>query len=415
MVERTLAGRNEARSLPARLQIFGLFLVAFSLPVSFVPAEFGMAFAVLGWFADGIPTRHWKVLPHPLFIPLSIYLAWNILSSLASIHPLHSLWAVLDNEWPLVIMLMLYWLVPDIQTLRRLVVVFCATSSLAMVYAVWQVFAGVELWRGLALDRYGDYYRAVGFYGFYLTFAALAMSVLSLSGNLAVEMKGKMRTLSALIALGSFLGIVGTFARSIWLSLIVLSPVTGFLRSRRLGTILSAGLVLLAAGILVISPATRERAFSIIDMNQNETRLNLWSTSLRMIQARPILGIGEDNFFEYFPSYKVEGFYDTIVHPHNDYLNVAVNSGIPGLVAFVATWVIAIRAGFQAWKKARDPFLKGVSSGGTVAIIGFLLGSFFQNYYGTFANCLGWWFMTGLMMSAWRLSNEKINVHQMSL
>ncbi|MBI5464279.1 MAG: O-antigen ligase family protein [Ignavibacteriales bacterium] len=394
------------RTLPVRLQTFGLFLFAFSLPISFVPAEFGIVFAVLGWAVDGMLNRHWKFVAHPLFIPLSIYIAWNILSSLMSIHPLHSLWAVADNEWSVLIMFMLFWLVPDIRTLQRLVVVFCATSSLAMFYAVWQVFAGVELWRGIALDHFGDYYRAVGFVGFYLTFAAFAMSVLSLSGNLAVELKGRPRALSALVAVLSFLGIVVTFARSIWLGLLVMIPVAGFLRSRRLGTIVSAGFALIAASILVISPATRERAFSIADASQNETRLNLWATSLKMVQARPIIGIGEDNFYEYFPAYKVEGFYDTIVHPHNDYLNVAVSSGIPGLAAFVALWIVAIRTGFQAWKKARDPFLKGVSSGGAVAIIGFLLGSFFQNYYGTFANCLGWWFMTGLMMSAWRLSNE---------
>jgi O-antigen ligase len=116
-----------------------------------------------------------------------------------------------------------------------------------------------------------------------------------------------------------------------------------------------------------------------------------------------LTGVGQDNWDHVFDRYRIEGYYDTIVHPHNDYLSVLVSSGLPGLASFVAIWGIALVVGFQAARRATDPRLRAITSGATFSVLGFLVGSFFQNYYGTFINCLGWWFVTGLLFSGFSL------------
>lgn len=396
------------KTFPQKLTLAGLFLFAFSIPVSFVPAEFGMAFAILGWLADGLMNKRWRFHGHIVLWPIAFYLGWNLLSSLLSPRPLHSLWAWADNEWSVCIMLMLFWTVEDIQTLRRLCYTFLVTSSIAMIYGIWQTFYGVELYRGIELAKMENFYRSVGFNGFYLTFAGFAMSVFFIAASFFIEAKSKARWLLGAAALVAFFAVVGTFARSIWLSFLVAIPAFAFLRGRKMGLILTGSFVAVILAVFLIMPDIRHRAFSILDISANETRLNLWKTSINISKDFPLLGIGEDNFDFYFERYKVEGYYDATGHPHNDYFSALVQSGYPGLIAFIAIWVLAIRTGYQSWRSATDPTLRAAIAGGMMAILGFMVGSLFQNYYGTFANCLGWWFVAGLLMSAVKLESSRV-------
>jgi O-antigen ligase len=162
-------------------------------------------------------------------------------------------------------------------------------------------------------------------------------------------------------------------------------------------------LILVVGGTLTI-PALRYRAESIVEPEKNETRLNLWKTAIRVAEHNPVLGVGEDNWDLVFERFRVEGFYDTTVHPHNDYLTVLVSSGVPGLIGFLAIWGISLWRGFKVARLGRTPMIRAIALGSTFSLLGFLIGGMFQNYYGTFINCLGWWFVAGLLFAADRLN-----------
>lgn len=393
------------KTLPGKITRFGLFLFAFSLPISHVPVQFGIGFALLGWLGDGIFNKRWQVRWHFFFVPLMFYIVWNIIAAAISPRPLHSLGAVLDNEWPLLIMLMMFWTINDVQTLLKLVNTLLVTSSVTMAYAIWQTFGGVELYRNMQLDAMGGYYRAVGFYGFYLTFAALAMSVFFLSVSLFAEEKNKKRWWYAASSLVSFLAVIGSFARSIWLSFAAAIPLFAFSRSRKIGIVSVVFLITITVvGVLTV-PTLKDRLASVMDLSKNETRLNLWTSAIAMAKDYPVFGVGEDNWDFFFERYRVQGgYYDTTVHPHNDYFNTLISSGVPGLLAFVSMWVSALVAGFTTAKKATNEQVRAIALGATFSVLGFLVGSFFQNYYATFVNCLGWWFLAGLIFSAHAVS-----------
>jgi len=296
---------------------------------------------------------------------------------------------------------MLYWTVDDEALLQRIVHVFLLASTAAVLYALWQVVGGVELYRGRPLDPMGwGFYRAVGFYGFYLTFAALAMTVFFFASSFSVEFR-KWPTM--VLAGLSFLAVLGTFARSMWLSFVAAIPLFAFTRGRKAGIAVTIVLLVLIVGGILAVPALRYRAESIIEPGQNETRLNLWKTALKIAEHNAILGVGEDNWDLVFERYRVEGFYDTTVHPHNDYLTVLVSSGAPGFLAFLAMWVISMVTGFKAAKTTRSPILRAIALGATFSLLGLMIGGMFQNYYGTFINCLGWWFVIGLLLAADKL------------
>jgi O-antigen ligase len=397
----TISARFSASLNFQTLMNAGLYLFAVSLPISHVPAQFGIAISVLAWLAQGLVNRQWFISWHPFLAFVALYIGWNILAAAFSARPLHSLAAVADNEWPLLVMLMLLWTVPSPKALKRIVRIFLISSFFAMVYAVVQAFVGIEFYRGMELDPMGGYYRAIGFYSFYLSFGALAMMVFFIAIAFLFEVK-KWRFMSGVVAVVSFFAILASFARSIWLSLGIGIPLLGFLRSKKIGLATTIGLLFVFSLGILTQPALRYRAESIIDLSQNQTRINLWKTAVRISSNNLILGVGEDNWDLFVDRYKVEGYYDTTTHPHNDYLNVLVASGLPGLSSFIGMWIIAITVGIRTWRKSNDPEIKAIALGALLSVAGFLVAAFFQDYYGTFVNCLGWWFIVGLIFSSHR-------------
>ncbi len=389
-----------------KLTRYGLYIFALSIPISFVPAEFGIVIAFIGWFLEGIINKRWQYYPSKLFIPLLFYIVWNILASGISPRPMHSLAALVDNEWPMFIMLLMFSTIDDIDVVKRMLHLWLFTASIAAAYGIWQTFTGIQFHRSGAMSPMGNYFRATGFNGFYLTFAGFMMSVFLIGLCISFH-AGNHRWKYMLAAVLSFTAVLGTFARSIWLSFAVAIPVFGFMKGKRIGSIVTTGFLVIVLFCLIFIPAIRERAFSIVIPSENQTRLNLWRTTVNISMDYPLTGIGEDNFDYYFEKYKVEGYYDATGHPHNDYLNVLVNSGIPGLAAFLSIWIIIIWIGFKTVKNSKDPFLRELSLGSTLAIIGFMVGGVFQNYYGTFANCWGWWFMAGLTMTSYRIYQKE--------
>jgi putative inorganic carbon (HCO3(-)) transporter len=381
---------------------FGILLFALGIPISHVPAQAGIGMAVLGWLGEGLFNKKWSVQWHPAFVPLIGYLGWNAISSALSERPGHSLGAILDNEWPLIIMLMLYWTIEEEAFLKKVVTVFLCSACIAVAYAVWQVVGGVELYRHMALDEMGSgLYRAVGFYSFYLTFAALAMAVFFFATSFSFELK---RWYFVVVSVLSVLAVIGTFARSMWLAFAVGIPIFAFTRSRRFGTILTSLILVVVVGGMLTVPTLRYRIESILDPGQNETRLNLWKTAMNVSEANPIFGVGEDNWDLVFDRFRVDGYYDTTVHPHNDYLTVLVSSGVPGLLAFMSTWCVILVTGMKSATRMQSKTLRSVAWGGAFSLVGLLVGAMFQNYYGTFINCLEWWFVAGLLMTAAKLN-----------
>ncbi|MGD1044670.1 MAG: O-antigen ligase family protein [Bacteroidota bacterium] len=398
-------------TFPKAMSRFGLYLFAFSIPISFVPAEFAIGITFLGWLLEGIFNKHWQYYPTRLFIPLLFYIGWNIIASSISPRPGHSLWALADNEWPMFIMLFVYFIIDDVEVLKRILHLWFFSASVSALYGIWQTFSGYQLHRHETLAHMGNYFRAVGFNGFYLTFAGFIMSVFFVSFCISFQSGiAKNRWKYILVALMSFSAAIGTFARSIWLSFAVVIPIFGFVKGKRMGSIVITVFLVIVLLCVIFIPTIRDRAYSSVLPSENQTRLNLWKTSIHMSKDFPMTGIGEDNFDYYLDRYKVDGYYDTTAHPHNDYLTVLISSGIPGLIAFLSIWFVIIQMGFKTQKNSFNPFLKELALGGTLAIIGFMIGGLFQNYYGTFANCWGWWLMAGLTMASHRfyIEEEKI-------
>ena len=93
----------------------------------------------------------------------------------------------------------------------------------------------------------------------------------------------------------------------------------------------------------------KESSFSHIDNTRSiEARKLTWGKSIEMIMEHPFTGVGGGNWKVVLPKYTLEGYRKgvqngkmSLERPHNDFLWVCCETGVFGLLAFVAIFVLA--------------------------------------------------------------------------
>ena len=107
----------------------------------------------------------------------------------------------------------------------------------------------------------------------------------------------------------------------------------------------------------------------------SETRDEVVRDSIPLILDKPLLGSGGGTFYTAFPAYQSEpysGYYD---NAHNDYVQFAVELGIPataalGSVVFYCLWLCIV-----TMRKRKTALFQGVAFGCAIAIVDMLLHS----------------------------------------
>ena len=81
-------------------------------------------------------------------------------------------------------------------------------------------------------------------------------------------------------------------------------------------------------------------------------RIAHWQAAVSMAQAHPFFGLGLGNFAEVYEDYRLINWEDPLGHAHNLYLNFLAETGVVGLVAYLAFWLIIFRV---TWTTRRHP------------------------------------------------------------
>lgn len=385
-----------------RLALFLFSLWALVLPWSLAAMQIALGLlAAYGAFI-AIHRRRLRDYRHSFFMVLGIYLLFQALSALFSTAPLHSLQAFLNTDWPAFTVPLLVALTLSPAGRRKVFQILLFSASAVSVYALFQFFGGRDIFRGTALTPYGDFYRANGGYNFSLTFAGNQLMAFCLAFTMILYEKEPLRRALYLLAGGLiFASVIATFGRSTWIAAMLVLGLGTWLVNRRLFAVFGAAFIVFAVVLALALPVFQERFLSIFDLAQNETRLNLWKTSVAIIADHPVWGIGPGRFTNLFPLYKVPGFYDTATHAHNDALNMAVGSGLLGLLAWLAVWSLWFYIVFRAWRRiSAQEEDKAMVLASILAIAGILIAGFFQCYYTDLENNIFWWFMAVLGLQA---------------
>lgn len=342
-----------------------------------------LALALLFCGLDCYQRRRLRFELPPFTLPLLVYLSLVCVSILFSPQPAESLLYLKKLlKFSLVFLLFHYFRRRELQWTLAGVMALAGASAL---YALLQYFWLMEV---------DLLHRITGFMSHWMTFSGQMMLSLFLlaaplvcRGSSFPAFGSRPRrfgwTTSALLPLLA-LALLLTFTRSAWIGTVGgMFFLLVWCRPRWL--LLAAPLLVL--GFLALPSSFHQRLASGWDPADTTTRvrLELLETGWGMVRAHPWTGVGprmipsaaeEYRRSREFPDWAYQ-------HLHNNLLQVAAETGVPALVAWLALWLRL------AWdflglvrKKEEDRELRVWSLAGLAALLGFHLAGLFEYNFG---------------------------------
>ena len=186
--------------------------------------------------------------------------------------------------------------------------------------------------------------------------------------------------------------------KSGWIpSLVCIAAIIGF-RSWRAGLVLVPVAALSALYLVTGVIASDEYSVS--------TRFDAWLIMAQIIKVNPIWGLGFANYYWYTPLFPIRG-YAVSFNSHNNYVDIAAQTGLVGLVCFLLfLWEVG-RLGRRLREHVPAGFarayvygaLGGLAGMVVVGMLGDWVLPFFYNVglYGFRSSMLGWLFLGGLV------------------
>ncbi len=386
-----------------------------------IPTEPIMAGIMLVYIFNSLnkPLTDAKFRFHTISILIVIQLSWMFITSLTSTEIIISLKALTARLW---FIFSCYIIVPHLFKDKKNIVKFIMAyaSALAIVVAYTLVIHSQFNFNDKAADWVvSPFYNDHTAYG-----AALAMFIPLMVALLCMKSVSKFVKIVALgFLLWFLLGIVLSFARAGWLSLVVAIGIlfTLFLRIR-FGTIiltLVTGTLLFFAFqteiLLVLGKNSSdseggfenniESVSNISTDASNRERLNRWSCAIRMWEDKPVFGWGPGTYmFKYAPyqlSYQltiISTNFGTNGNAHSEYLGPLAEQGLPGMLIMVAFLLYTTHLGYRLVYTLKEKEDRILFIGIFLSIMTYFVHGFFNNFLDTDKLSLPFWvFMSGIV------------------
>ena len=199
--------------------------------------------------------------------------------------------------------------------------------------------------------------------------------------------------------------LISTFSRGAWIAVVIAVFVICFSVWLRRGLSLKVPIALLVVGALLYMPfhsLISERLFGD-DKGSAEVRIPLMQLAYRMIADNPVLGVGANNFAVAMDRYLTPEFrHGWRFSVHNKYLLVLTETGIGGLLAYLAFLLGTLRTGWRCWK-LQDPLLSPLALGFAAGIAGHMVHMTVDLFHVRAVQQL-LWLVAGLLTAMYRIS-----------
>ncbi|MCH8312195.1 MAG: O-antigen ligase family protein [Nitrospinae bacterium] len=361
------------RWTPALDRVLTISLILFVVFSMFSISITQIAFAIgtVAWLTKVSLTQSWKRVRFPLGIPFLLFIVACILAVVTAVDPGYSVKPLKK----LLQILIFFWAVNSIRDERQrdflvllLVVAGCAAAS----YGIYQ---------GL-LTPVTTATRVEGTMSIYMTFAGILMLVGLVALGRFLLRKPRENWLGVAVLL-IIVCLLLTLTRQAWLGFLTGLIFLVFVWKTRL----LWGIPILLVLALLFAPAgVKERMHSMVDLTDwtLQSRLALWQGGWQVFKDYPLTGCGfrcMDLVHTNYPD--PTGYIKKYRGMHNNFVQLAVDTGLLGLTAWMSIWACYFLALF---KRARGPgensSPRWVIHGSAAAVLGFLAGGFFEvNFY----------------------------------
>ncbi len=258
--------------------------------------------------------------------------------------------------------------------------------------------------------------RAAGFYGHYITFAEVLQLIASLALGLIVVLPGRafIRTRLVLgVALAGYcLALFLSVTRASWAAFAISAGVIILLGASRRTVLICLVLAIPVAvtGLLFLQ---QKRQVGFFDMSDGSTqwRVTVWHEGLELLASEPrhlAVGIGMDSIKKHYLEW---GLFDNgklpIGHMHSTPLQIALERGVPALLAWLIWMGIYLKL---LWSGFRKPDIewaeRGLLLGAFGGTIGFLVSGLVHYNWGDSEVVMVFYLIMGLSLSVIRYGEK---------
>jgi O-antigen ligase len=181
------------------------------------------------------------------------------------------------------------------------------------------------------------------------------------------------------------------------------------LARRRTRILAIVALMLIVAGATIWIQHTRQTKWVDRTDTGTQFRVLMWNDGLRLVRQHPWFGIGMETVRVHYREWNVRAFiqYNVMSHFHSTYLQIAVERGIPALVAWI--WFLTAYGVFL-WRliprlRAQSRFAGAIAVGALAGLAAFSFTSFFHYNLGEESLAMVFFFYFGLAVAMDRILN----------
>ena len=172
----------------------------------------------------------------------------------------------------------------------------------------------------------------------------------------------RLKQSAAFATVGILIGLLCNKSRSAWLTELIVMPVVLFRYLRTNVKIVAVSLLVLAGilGFMAVTPVYHQRVASITNTTtdrSNADRIWAWRSAEKMIKDHPVTGVGPEQFQKhYVKKYKFKQERQGLVHTHNNFIHVTVESGVIGLAGLLYFIGYFLYTSIRNYRKQPNPY-----------------------------------------------------------
>ncbi len=358
-------------------------------------------------------THHSPLTTHhlgtPLLIPILIFLSIATISTIISSYK----WLSLSLLTNLFACAAIYFLIVNNlkskKQVKRLIAAILLTSLILGIYGLLQYFHILELTPRHMQERISSTYYNSNHYGGYLAMITPIPLALFLFSKLSWK-TFLFAALSVLLVINLALSYSwGSVAFGVGAIFLIIMRIRVSKRKALAATIAICVLLLFTVlgALIMLGPTpqltqnTWAARFSHMAEIANPSlffRLFMYEKTIPLILDHPLLGTGPGTFIYAFTQYRPLHFNILWNYAHNDYLQIASETGFIGLAAFLFLVITAWTKGLKALKSTPS-FNRAIILGTLAAILSILVHGFFDGNLTVIpANILHFYFLVALFM-----------------
>jgi putative inorganic carbon (HCO3(-)) transporter len=405
-------------SLPLSEVIPGL---TFNMSLPTEPLLFGMLLIfMLKCFANGKFDR--AILTHPVSLAIYFSLFWLLITSMTSSMPIVSFKFFLSRIWFVVAFYLLTAkLFETGKNIEKYIWLYTIPLLIVIFYTINR-HLGYGLW-----DKQAANFVPNPFYNDHTAYgAAIAMYLPFLFGFSFTKIYSPGVKTFVRIVLGILImGLILSYARAAWLSMIGALAVWIFMRLKLKFKPLFIGFLIVASLVFVFqtellmylernntesSANLGEHISSMSNISSdasNLERINRWSCAIRMFEDRPIFGWGPGTYMFNYAGYQLTAERTIIStnsadggNAHSEYLGPMAESGILGLITFLILISVVMYTAVHTYSRTNDKRLKTLVMSALLGLITYFIHGVMNNFLDTDKLSVPFWGFTAIIVAA---------------